>query len=345
MIKRLKYGTAPANILKRFTYIFTLFICFFLQNSFALGAKKINVQVSVKPIHGIVSFICKGVAEPGLLMEGSESPHTQSLTPRQLIAVKSADLVIWVGKQYETNWRNPFAKEKNKAKFLTLIKVPGLKTFKCRPQINCIYIPQHDCPKHKDHKECDESCHTGCKGHSHGPDETDGHIWLSVKNAQAIAKAVADKLSDVDQSNKEKYQENCKEFIQRSDFLSLKISKILSKFKGKAYLIYHDSLQYLLDDFSIEMVASIVVDPGFPSNANDLKKIRDWLNKLGVEKRKEVCLFSEPGFQDNTCTKLSAEYSLKTQEVDYVGYGAKTGAEAYFEIMEKLVGDIAKGLS
>ena len=41
-----------------------------------LRAETIDVVVTIKPVHSLVSQVMQGVAEPTLLVDGSASPHS-----------------------------------------------------------------------------------------------------------------------------------------------------------------------------------------------------------------------------------------------------------------------------
>lgn len=40
-----------------------------------------KVMVTIKPVHSLVAAVMAGVAEPGLLIDGTGSPHTFALKP------------------------------------------------------------------------------------------------------------------------------------------------------------------------------------------------------------------------------------------------------------------------
>ena len=60
------------------------------------------VVASIKPIHGLVAAVMAGVAEPGLLVTGTGSLHTQTMLPSQARMLSRARLIFWVGPSLET---------------------------------------------------------------------------------------------------------------------------------------------------------------------------------------------------------------------------------------------------
>ena len=277
-------------MLKRFIYI--ALIGLFLLPFTAKAASILNIQVSIKPIHGIVAFICQGVLEPGLLMTGQESPHTQALSPKQLQALQ-ADLVIWIGPEYESRWQQPL--------------------------------------RHHDHE-----------GHSHSGN--DGHIWLDLNNAKVIAQAIAEAIINLDPEHKVLYEKNLSEFLVQLVALESDLKQMLAPIKGKGYFVYHDGLQYFDKYFGFQMTASLVAEPDLPPNAQDLLRLKKLLSETPPEQR-PACVFIEPGFNDTFSQNLAAEFNLKRQPIDYIGYDVPQGPQAYFVIMRQLVKDFIEGMS
>ncbi len=66
------------------------------------AGSNLNVVVSIKPFHSLVSGIMLGVTKPVLLLNGKFSPHGYSLRPSDAEELQKADLVIWGGKTLET---------------------------------------------------------------------------------------------------------------------------------------------------------------------------------------------------------------------------------------------------
>ena len=315
-------------MLKRFLYI--VLIGWFLLPFSVKANSTLNVQVSIKPIHSIAAFICQGVLEPGLLMTGQESPHTQALTPTQLQALKQADLVIWIGPEYESRWQQPLHQQVKPEKILSLSQSPGLTLYPYRQQgISC------------DH-EHNQECHHGHEGHSHSGN--DGHIWLDPRNAKVIAQAIAQEIIKLDPEHKAIYEKNLAEFLTKLIDLEYDLHDLLVSVWDKRYLVYHDGLQYFDRCFRVQMTASLVAEPDLPPNTQDFLRLKKLLSETPPEQR-PACVFTEPGFDDTFSQNLAAEFNLKRQPIDYIGYDTPQGPQSYFLMMRQLVADLLKGLS
>ena len=62
----------------------------------------IKVVTSIEPIHQITSAIMRGVYEPELLIKQQVSAHHFSFRPSHFTLIKNADLMIWIGRDFES---------------------------------------------------------------------------------------------------------------------------------------------------------------------------------------------------------------------------------------------------
>ncbi|MFT4651205.1 MAG: zinc transport system substrate-binding protein [Polaribacter sp.] len=65
----------------------------------------INVVTSIEPIHQITSAIMQGVGKPELLIKRQVSAHHFSFRPSHFTLIKNADLMIWIGRDFESGFQ------------------------------------------------------------------------------------------------------------------------------------------------------------------------------------------------------------------------------------------------
>jgi len=65
----------------------------------------INVVTSIEPIQQITSAIMQGVHKPQLLIKRQVSAHHFSFRPSHFTLIKNADLMIWVGRNFESGFQ------------------------------------------------------------------------------------------------------------------------------------------------------------------------------------------------------------------------------------------------
>ena len=94
-------------------------------------------------------------------------------------------------------------------------------------------------------------------GHNHGT--LDEHIWLSLHNAKAACKALAEAISKLDERSAESYAENAKAYIEKLDALDEKYEKAIESVAAEErFLLFCDRFPfvYLLEDYGIEYAAA-----------------------------------------------------------------------------------------
>jgi zinc transport system substrate-binding protein len=93
-------------------------------------------------------------------------------------------------------------------------------------------------------------------GHHH-EEERDEHVWLSLKNAQIICKAISESLQEIDPDNKEVYSTNADAYIKELISLDEKYQNTVEKAVQKT-ILFGDRFpfRYLTDDYGLTYYAA-----------------------------------------------------------------------------------------
>ena len=98
-------------------------------------------------------------------------------------------------------------------------------------------------------------------GHNHSSTdiEYDEHVWLSVKNAEVLSKAIADALEKADPDHKDIYQENASAYSEKLKDLDAKYQEVVDGASQKT-LLFGDRFpfRYLVDDYGLSYYAAFV---------------------------------------------------------------------------------------
>lgn len=113
---------------------------------------------------------------------------------------------------------------------------------------------KHD-EKHEHEKERDKDKHDG-KVHHEKP-EYDEHVWLSLKNAGIVCKAIAEELAALDSKNAETYRTNYTAYSKKLAALDAKYKEAVTKAPVKTVL-FGDRFpfRYLTDDYGLQYYAA-----------------------------------------------------------------------------------------
>ncbi|MGE5503974.1 MAG: zinc ABC transporter substrate-binding protein [Actinomycetota bacterium] len=276
------------------------------------------VAVSIKPLHGLVAAVMKGVAEPALIVSGVASPHTYALKPSDARALQAARLVVWVGPRFEGFLARSLA---GRTDTLAMADIPGMTLLPARE--GGVWEP-HAHHGHGDHDE----------------DGPDGHLWLDPANAARLVSAVAERLAALDPAHAQAFRANAAAELARINALDAALKARLAPLAGGTYVVFHDATQYFEHHYGLTPAGSVTVDPDRPPSGRRLAALRDRL-KAG----KVACVFREPQFAGATMATLAADAGARTGILDPEGTQVPAGPDAWETIMSGLATALTDCLS
>ena len=301
-----------------------------------------KVVTSIKPIHSLISYVMDGVGTPGLLVDGSSSPHTFQLKPSHATMLHEADIVFWIGEDLESFLETPLESIAKDAKQVTLMESEDIEMLKFREK-NVFddhddhgddhdeHGDEHD--EHEEHgdehdehgDEHDEHAHHD--GHNHG--EFDIHFWLDPEIAKTIVQIAAKEMSEIDPANASKYEANAAKALNELDQL---INDTRGKInKDATYVVFHDAYQYFEQRFGIEVIGALTVNPEVLPGAKQLAEIREVIEHEGVN-----CLFSEPQFNPSIAETIASDTGVKAAVLDPLGAELEPGKDLYFDLISDM---------
>ena len=293
-----------------------------------------KVIASIKPLHSLVSYVMDGVGTPGILVDGSSSPHTFQLKPSHATMLQEADIVFWIGEDLESFLETPLESIAANSRHITLMESDEIELLKFREKH--IFGGHDDHDDHGDeHDEHDEHADEHGDehddhhdGHAHG--EHDIHFWLDPEIAKTIVKIVTRELSELDPTNASTYKSNSAKALNEINQL---ISDAKSKInKDAKYVVFHDAYQYFEKRFGVEVIGALTVNPEVLPGAKQLAEIREVIEHENVN-----CLFSEPQFNPSIAETIAKDTGVKAAVLDPLGAELEPGKDLYFD----LIGDIA----
>ena len=271
-----------------------------------------KVVASIKPIHSLISYVMDGVGTPGLLVDGSSSPHTFQLKPSHATMLQEADIVFWIGEDLESFLETPLESIAKDAKQVTLMESEDIEMLKFREKN---VFDDHD-----DHGDDHD-------GHNHG--EFDIHFWLDPEIAKTIVQIAAKEISEIDPANASKYEANAAKALNKLDQL---INDTRGKInKDATYVVFHDAFQYFEQRFGIEVIGALTVNPEILPGAKQLAEIREVIEHEAVN-----CLFSEPQFNPTIAETIASDTGVKAAVLDPLGAELEPGKDLYFDLISDM---------
>lgn len=157
--------------------------------------------------------------------------------------------------------------------------------------------------------------------------EINPHTWMSLDNAAAQVKNIADALAAKNPENKSVYEKNADNFCSQINELK---SKYLPKFNSLAnnkIVIFHQSFEYLANEFNLKVTNVISDSEGSAPDPQEIQSIIDSINQQNVR-----IIITEPQYSDSTANVIAADTGAKVYSLDPLVTGTMT-ADSYINVM------------
>ena len=300
-----------------YTVIISLLICFSETNA----DSNLNVVVSIKPFHSLVSGVLHGVTHPELLLKGNFSPHTYSLKPSDAKKLQYADFVFWGGEALEGFLAKPIISLSKNAKVVSILEINGLKLRSFRAESHIGKSENFESYSHNLQKNQGTELKAA----------VDPHIWLDPENAKVITQKTVQILSDFDPENAQKFLKNGEKIIVRINELDQHLSLEMSEISDSTYLVLHDAYQYFESRYKLKNKGSITLQLEHFLGVSRLKKVQKM-----IKTNKVSCIFTEPQYSQKLVKNLIKDTSVKKGILDPIGADILPGPELYFDLMKNL---------
>lgn len=294
------------------------------------GIENAKITVSTKPLYNITAAVLGNLNTPNLILKNNSSPHSYSLKLSEVADINSADVIIWGGSRVDSflgKLIDNVAKDdiKNKKNRLIIdISENG--------NINKLPIRDNSVKDISEEENSLEHLHAKIDINQKNIDVAyDPHIWLSLANAAIIADDIAHKLEIKYPDSKQVLESNLQDFKNKLIELEKQIASELINIKETGFLVFHDAYQYFENQFNLNNIGSIHLNPQATLSAKKLKILEDHVNKYKIR-----CMFSEPQFNSVALENLAINLDIKTGTLDPLGRNEDLGTEGYIKLIQNL---------
>jgi len=295
----------------------------------SLPAMAIDVVASIKPIHSLVAGVMDGVGTPKLIVSGNGSPHDYHLKPSDARSLQNADVIFWIGDEFETFLTAPLKNINKKASIVAF------------ETLNGVLLEEKEEADHNDHDDHDHDEHEKHDDHAdHNHGDTDLHLWLNPQNAEKMVHAIAETLEKIDPANAHAYHKNAEALEKRLYELGEKIEADITNVKKVPFVVFHDAYGHFEHRFNTNVVAKITLSPEKLPGAKRLKEVRHT-----IEETHAACVFAEPQFNDKLVNTVVEGTHAKTGVLDPVGGTLDAGKEMYFTLLTNMSNSLKDCLS
>ena len=171
-----------------------------------------------------------------MLLDNGVDLHSYQPTASDIMKISDCDLFIYVGGESDA-WVDDALKEavNKNMKVINLLDVLGNT------------VKEEEVKEGMEAEEEEEE------------PEYDEHVWLSLKNAKILTKAIAEDLCEIDEEHKDIYMRNEKAYEEKLDTLDKEYQGTVDAASQKT-LLFGDRFpfRYLVDDYGLDYYAAFV---------------------------------------------------------------------------------------
>lgn len=235
--------------MKRITAV--LFCVILLFTASACGepvgdAGKISIVTTIFPVYDWIRNIAAGVdeVEIKMLIDSGVDLHSFQPTTKDILEISTCDMFVYVGGESD-EWVDDALGESTNKELSAINLIDTLGESKLEEELKEGMQGEEE----EENEGEDEEEET----------EYDEHIWLSLKNAKILCRAVCDALCKADPENSAAYKSNTDEYIGKLDELDKEYEEAVNA-GSKKTLLFGDRFpfRYMTEDYGIDYYAAFL---------------------------------------------------------------------------------------
>ncbi len=276
---------------------------------------RLKVVTTTADLKAVTEVVVGGFADVTAIAKGSQDPHFVEAKPSYMVKVRDADLVISNGLSLETGWLPTLLRGSRNPKILS--GRPG--NLDLGASIEPIEKP------------------TGFVTRSMGDVHPEGnpHYMLDPVRVGTVAELIAQRLGELDPTNKAGYLERAKAYQTKLTEKSKQWKARLEKSQVQAVVTYHPSMNYFLSRFGLRVPIHLEAKPGVPPAAQHI------LSVIETMKAEKIKLVLVDNFFD---TKIAERVAKDVPGSKVISVGVAVGSEAGLERSEDVIEQIVKAI-
>jgi len=217
---------------------------------FSISLAKLKVVATYPWIGELVKEVGKDWVSLYVIAKGTEDPHFVVPKPSHIAKMRDADLLIVQGASLEVGFLPPLLQQSNNPKIQ-----PGRQGYLDLSQ----FVELVEKPVSV----------SRAMGEVHP--EGNPHYQLDPHNIPPLAKAIAERLCQLDSPNCAYYRGNLEDFLKRWNARLTDWDKEFAKLKGTKVIQYHKLYDYLLRRYGMVLVGTLEPLPGIPPTGKHIE--------------------------------------------------------------------------
>ena len=200
--------------------------------------KSLSVVCSIFPQYDFCREIMGKDANIELLLKSKVDMHNYKPSAEDILKIKNCDLFIDIGGESD-EWAKDVVASADNSK-LSVLSLIDLVEAKEEETLEGMEEEDHEHEEDEEHEN-----------------EKDENVWTSLRNAEKIVRAIAERLCYLDAENSAEYKKNADSYIEKLAALEKQYAETVSTAKRNT-LVFADRFpfRYLADDYSLECFAA-----------------------------------------------------------------------------------------
>jgi len=274
----------------------------------ALAQSKLNVVTSTEDLASIAREVGGDRITVEALARGYQDPHFVEAKPSFILKLQKADVLIAVGRELEIGWLPPLIQQSRNGKIQ-----PGADGYlDASLTAEILEIPTGQI--------------TRAMGDVHPLGNP--HYWLDPENGKRIARAIAEKISQLRAGDRPVFEQRLADFTTRLDAAERRWLAQMAPYKGTKMVTYHRSFPNFAERFGLDIVGYVEPRPGIPPTP---QHTLDLVNEMKRQNVKLVLV--EPYFDLKTPNAIGRDTGAQVLVVPPSVGGVKEVTD-YFKLFD-----------
>jgi zinc transport system substrate-binding protein len=270
---------------------------------------RLHVVASFYPLQYAAQRVAGNLADVTSLTKPGAEPHDLELTPREVGNVETADLVVYLS-GFQPAVDDAVANE------------AGHHAFDVKPaaHLDLSYTPIEE-------------------GETADSDTTDPHFWLDPTRLGSVARALADRLTELDPAHADDFAANATAFDAELSTLDTELHDGLATCQNKDLVTSHNAFGYLAHRYGLAQVGITGLTPEDEPSPHDLAEVTHFVRSHDVR-----TIYYETLVSPAIAETVARETGATTAVLDPIeGLDAESAGSSYLDVMRSNLASLRKG--
>jgi len=279
----------------------------------ARAEAKLRVVASIETLADLTRQVGGDRVDVTSLSRGYQDPHFVEAKPSLVLALNRADALVYVGLDLEVGWLPPLVQQSRNGRIQ-------------RGQAGNIDASSSIRP---DDIPAVPSDQLRAMGDIHPLGNP--HYWIPPKNARAVARLIAARLTAIDGAGAATYQAELAKFETRLTAKEKQWEAAAASLRGTRIVTFHKSWSYVARWLGLEEIGYIEPKPGVPPAASHTAQLVELMKKSGVK------LVIVESFYPNTMARFVADNGHARLISAPSNVGATPAIKTYFDLVDAVI--------